>query len=84
MKKTNYSHKTKKLYCDLAVTNDNYLSWLEYKKLNKIVRYYPTFNMFMTYRYYCAINNILSQGAGTDEQTAYESLLCFLSERLSQ
>lgn len=65
-------------------TIPNYLSWLEYKKLLHVVRYYPTFNMYMAYRYYAKANNLECFGGDTDEESAHELLLEFLRERVKK
>lgn len=62
----------------------NYLSWLEYKKLHRVVRYYPTFKMYMVYRYYAKANNLNCFGGEKDPYEAHESLLRYLRERVQK
>lgn len=61
----------------------NYLSWLEYKKLKHIVRYYPTYNMYIAYRYYAKANNLDCFGGETSAHKAHELLLQELRDRLN-
>lgn len=67
---------------DTATLNP-YMSWLEYKRIHHIVRYYPTFNMYVRYRYYCHIHNFTPYGAETNEHEAFKNLLRDLRERIA-
>ena len=84
-----YNHKTQKLnYTKLSNTYANellhpYMSWLDYKRIHHIVRYYPTFNMYMKYRYYCRANNLTPYGEEINEYIAYEALLNELAKRVT-
>lgn len=62
----------------------NYLSWLEYKKLKRIVRYYPTLNMYIYYRNYAHANNLDCFGGDCSVNRAHSLLLEFLRERLQE
>lgn len=59
-----------------------HLSWLEYKKQFKIVRYYPTMQMYITYKLYCLSNNFEPFGCGMCEETAHKKLIAYLKSRL--
>lgn len=74
--KTLFYKKTTK-YCDYP-----YMSWLEYKRRFKIVRYYPTLNMYNTYKWWCLAHEFAPYGFGLAEETAHRLLLKFLKERL--
>ena len=58
----------------------NYISWLEYKKLQHIVRYYPTYNMYLIYRHFAKANNLDCFGGEQHPMRAYASLLEHLRE----
>lgn len=75
-----FEHKARKS----TTPNYPHLSWLDYKRQNKIVRYYPTFKMYLNYRYRCFANGFLPSGAGEDEEKAYQNLIQYLKERLSE
>lgn len=60
----------------------NYLSWLDYKKLKRVVRYYPTFNMYVMYRNFAKANELDCFGGDTSAQKGYELLLAHLKQRL--
>lgn len=60
------------------------LSWLEYKRAKRIVRYYPTFAEYLAYKYYALANGFTPYGAEADEEKAHAALLLALRERLQQ
>lgn len=60
----------------------NYLSWLEYKKLKHVVRYYPTINMYIIYRNYAKANNLDCYGGEMNVYKAHALLLQDLRNRL--
>lgn len=60
----------------------NYLSWLEYKKLKRIVRYYPTLNMYVVYRNYAKAYNLDCFGSDAPIEKAHTLLLQELRNRL--
>lgn len=62
----------------------NYISWLEYKKLQHIVRYYPTFNMYLLYRDFAYYNGLYAFGQYQDPEVAYKNLIIYLRDRLNQ
>lgn len=57
------------------ITSMPYYSWLDYKRKFHIVRYYPTQNMYIKYRYFCFANGLAPFGAEVDEDTAYYNLI---------
>ena len=62
----------------------NYISWLEYKKIMRIVRYYPTFEMYMNYRYFAKANYLdCFGGDNTDTVSAYNQLIENLKNRVA-
>lgn len=62
----------------------DYISWLEYKKLQHIVRYYPTLNMYLVYRNFAKANNLDCFGGEQHPTSAHASLLKHLRERLNK
>lgn len=60
----------------------NYLSWLEYKKLMHVVRYYPTLNMYIIYRNYAKANNLDCFGGEAPVRKAHALLIEELRNRL--
>lgn len=62
----------------------NYISWLEFKKLQHIVRYYPTFNMYLLYRDFAYYNGLYAFGQYQDPEVAYKNLIIYLRDRLNQ
>ncbi len=59
----------------------HYLSWLHYKKLRHIVRYYPTPNMFLNYQLWALSRGYTPFGAGQDSDQAYVALIAYLQLR---
>lgn len=70
-------YKPKEKYIDYP-----YLSWLDYKRRFRIVRYYPTPNMYIKYKWWCLANGYAPYGFGLAEDIAHRLLLKFLKERL--
>jgi hypothetical protein len=62
----------------------NYLSWLDYKKLMHVVRYYPTFNMYVIYRNYAKANSLDCFGGETSARKGYDLLIQHLKQRVGK
>ena len=62
----------------------DYISWLEYKKLMHIVRYYPTLNMYIYYRNYAHAYNLQCFGGECSVERAHALLLQHLRNRLQE
>ena len=60
----------------------NYLSWLDYKKKNHIVRYYPTFRMYESYVYFSKALGLHCFGEQTPLQEGHKLLQDYLKTRL--
>ena len=60
-----------------------YMSWLTYKRLHHIVKYYPTENMYINYKWWCLAHHYTPFGAEiTDTEKATALLVVALKERL--
>lgn len=51
------SENYKRQSANISSPNFPYMSWLEYKRKFHIVKYYPTYNMYINYRYWCFANS---------------------------
>lgn len=61
----------------------NYLSWLEYKKIKGIVRYYPTMKMYVDYRLFATENNLYSFCCECSLHRGFALLIEHLRNRLN-
>ena len=77
------SENYKRQSANISSPNFPYMSWLDYKRKFHIVKYYPTYNMYMNYRYWCLANSYLPFGGGTNNTAkSYKRLLEMLADRL--
>ncbi len=87
MTKQNYNnqiHKQARACAQKSMPDYPYFDWLSYKRQFHIVRYYPTLNMYLHYKYYCLSHELLPFGAESkDEETAHAALLEHLRARLA-
>lgn len=75
-------HKPQKQSQKAQYPSGAYLSWLSYKRLFKIVRYYPTKQMYVNYKLYCLKNGCEPFGSNMCEETAHLKLIEYLKNRL--
>ena len=75
------SENYKRQSANISSPNFPYMSWLEYKRKFHIVKYYPTFNMYINYRYWCFANSYTPFGGGTNNpEKSYKRLLEMLAD----
>ena len=86
---TYYNHNSERNYnrqSQRTTTPDYpYMSWLTYKRLHHIVKYYPTENMYITYKWWCLAHQYTPFGAEIqDTEKATALLVVALRNRLGK
>lgn len=86
---TYYNYNSKRNYNrqPLKATTPNYpyMSWLDYKRLHHIVKYYPTEKMYINYKWWCLAHQYTPFGAEIqDTEKATALLVVALKERLGK
>lgn len=77
------SENYKRQSANISSPNFPYMSWLDYKRKFRIVKYYPTYNMYINYRYWCFANSYTPFGGRTkNPEKSYKRLLEMLADRL--
>lgn len=84
---TYYNYKSRnynsKQPCKAVTPDFPYMSWLDYKRLHHIVKYYPTENMYLNYKWWCLSHSYTPFGAEiSDSEKATRLLVTALQERL--